>query len=520
LNDPIKGISALSKVGVSFNDSQKAQIKSLVSQNDLMGAQKIILQELQTEFGGASRAMAQTDIGRLDQAKNILGDMKEILGRDVIPLQTTFVNLQISAVNWINDMITGYKVLAGIRLGDPLKDLTLVDEKIITLKQRISDREAGKGFLGFGAKVLGTTKAEVANMRAELADLEKEKIELQAQADKVLNPEKIKVKPIAPDAPASDTSKRKYSGVENTHLDLGDERRKRYQAQTELLKEAQKTALQNAEVYQKQLAEVEQRFAETRIAMQQDPTLTGQVGFENRAQLELDMLRQRHAAELVEYKNNSVAKNLLVQAQQNEETALVRQQAAERQRIKGAEFQNNLGMLDTVVGAVQGAAQAEFDAEKDKREQMKPILRSLAIMRFAAATASGIASAWETGKTWYEGLALSIATVIQNGVLLGTQISSINSAATGADFIATRPQLLMVGDNPARKERVSVTPIGSPNLYGPGGSRNPAPAGSGGTVINRLIINDQMTGSRLQRALRSGEMRGFVSDLKRSLVTA
>ena len=49
-------------------------------------------------------------------------------------------------------------------------------------------------------------------------------------------------------------------------------------------------------------------------------------------------------------------------------------------------------------------------------------------------------------------------------------------AATGADFITSGPQTMIVGDNPGGRERVQVTPIGSPNLYGPGGGE--------GVVIN------------------------------------
>lgn len=44
---------------------------------------------------------------------------------------------------------------------------------------------------------------------------------------------------------------------------------------------------------------------------------------------------------------------------------------------------------------------------------------------------------------------------------------NVKAAATGADFITHGPELLMVGDNPGGRERVTVEPIGSQNLYGP-----------------------------------------------------
>lgn len=50
LNDPIIGMGALRKVGVAFTEAQKEQIKTLQESGDLMGAQKIILNELGNEF--------------------------------------------------------------------------------------------------------------------------------------------------------------------------------------------------------------------------------------------------------------------------------------------------------------------------------------------------------------------------------------------------------------------------------------------------------------------------------------
>src|SRR6266540_6473684 len=54
LNDPIKGITALRRVGVSFTEQQQDQIKAMVKSGDKLGAQKLILRELTTEFGGSA----------------------------------------------------------------------------------------------------------------------------------------------------------------------------------------------------------------------------------------------------------------------------------------------------------------------------------------------------------------------------------------------------------------------------------------------------------------------------------
>jgi phage-related minor tail protein len=67
LNDPIKGVTALQRVGVSFTASQKEQITTLVESGKTLDAQKLILAELGKEFGGAAEAAA-TPLGKLAAA--------------------------------------------------------------------------------------------------------------------------------------------------------------------------------------------------------------------------------------------------------------------------------------------------------------------------------------------------------------------------------------------------------------------------------------------------------------------
>lgn len=85
LNDPIKGITALQRVGVSFTESQKEQITVLQQSGDIMGAQTIILDELARQFGGQARAAADTFSGRMQQVENSVGDAYEVLGFALIP---------------------------------------------------------------------------------------------------------------------------------------------------------------------------------------------------------------------------------------------------------------------------------------------------------------------------------------------------------------------------------------------------------------------------------------------------
>lgn len=90
LNDPITGVSALRRVGVQFNDEQQAMIEKLVKSGDLMSAQKLILKELQTEFGGVAKAAGSTFAGQMDIAMNKLDNFKELVGGPLLQVMSSF----------------------------------------------------------------------------------------------------------------------------------------------------------------------------------------------------------------------------------------------------------------------------------------------------------------------------------------------------------------------------------------------------------------------------------------------
>lgn len=79
INDPIAGIGALSRVGVTFTQGQKDQIKAMVASGNTMGAQKMILHELNKEFGGSAEAAGKTLPGQINILKqsfnNMAGDL-------------------------------------------------------------------------------------------------------------------------------------------------------------------------------------------------------------------------------------------------------------------------------------------------------------------------------------------------------------------------------------------------------------------------------------------------------------
>jgi|GEM_PF-1730333 len=77
LNDPVEGMSALSRSGITFSKDQKELVKSMVAVGDTAGAQKLILKELEVQFGGSAKAAKDTLGGSLKSLSNAFGDLLE-----------------------------------------------------------------------------------------------------------------------------------------------------------------------------------------------------------------------------------------------------------------------------------------------------------------------------------------------------------------------------------------------------------------------------------------------------------
>ena len=86
LNDPAEGITALTRVGVSFTEEQKAMVAALVETGDTAEAQRIILSELERQFGGSAAAAAGTFSGQMVVMQEKIEDAKGAIGDALVPL--------------------------------------------------------------------------------------------------------------------------------------------------------------------------------------------------------------------------------------------------------------------------------------------------------------------------------------------------------------------------------------------------------------------------------------------------
>jgi hypothetical protein len=96
LNDPIAGISALSRAGVTFTEQQREQIETLVESGNTLKAQKIIMKEVQSQVGGAAAATATG----MDKLRVSIGNAAEKIGLQLLP----YID---KAAAWLSDRLPG-----------------------------------------------------------------------------------------------------------------------------------------------------------------------------------------------------------------------------------------------------------------------------------------------------------------------------------------------------------------------------------------------------------------------------
>lgn len=101
LNDPVVGMGALREAGVTFSPVQQKQIRDFMAMGKTAEAQKVILRELSTEFGGLAIAAGDTTSGKLAKLTNNMQDLGAAVGTIAQPAL-------IWLVNSLNGLITAF----------------------------------------------------------------------------------------------------------------------------------------------------------------------------------------------------------------------------------------------------------------------------------------------------------------------------------------------------------------------------------------------------------------------------
>jgi len=108
LENPIKGIAALAKSGVTFTEQEKDKIATLVESNKMLEAQDMVLKAIEAQVGGTAKATAD-DTKRMQEG---FAQFQQSLGLGLLPILEAVTPLLLGMANWAKENPGTFKILA------------------------------------------------------------------------------------------------------------------------------------------------------------------------------------------------------------------------------------------------------------------------------------------------------------------------------------------------------------------------------------------------------------------------
>jgi hypothetical protein len=108
LENPIKGIAALAKSGVTFTEQEKEKIKTLVESNKMLEAQDLVLKAIEKQVGGTAKATAD-DTKRMQEG---FAQFQQSLGMSLLPVLEEVTPLLLTMANWAKENPGYFKIVA------------------------------------------------------------------------------------------------------------------------------------------------------------------------------------------------------------------------------------------------------------------------------------------------------------------------------------------------------------------------------------------------------------------------
>lgn len=166
LNDPVANLSALSRSGIQFSKDQKELINSLVETGRSAEAQRVILSELEKQFGGSAEAAARAGLGPIKSLKNNLLDVTEAVGGLILNAINPFINKINDLVKRMNDFNPNLLRTAGllVAFAGAIGPILIGIGSLTTLIGKIMSSKYLLGFIGAlksGAAVVFALKAAI-----------------------------------------------------------------------------------------------------------------------------------------------------------------------------------------------------------------------------------------------------------------------------------------------------------------------------------------------------------------------
>jgi len=315
--------------------------------------------EITKAFGGMSEALAQTDVGKLEQMANELGDIQEQIGKEIIPLQVEWNKLLLSgtkiATNFFIETIAGWKAILKLNK-DNTEESDESYEKIKKYTQEIklweeAVRNASGEFVKspFRGRNIRLTTAEkhIENLKNKIIETNKEYQKI------VSDPVQTAVTTDVMEPKRPQKTKKQKITVETLAVYEGFaeglEQRER------MLEEAEKRELQLEEEYIEQRKQAWNRLNEI-----------GKSGTELRLQEEFAIIEQWRQQEVITAEEHERLKTDIEKRQSDERIRNKQKEEAEKRAIA----QQGLSSMSTINNAIIGIINIRTNKEIESLEKL------------------------------------------------------------------------------------------------------------------------------------------------------
>jgi hypothetical protein len=454
LQDPIKGVTALRRVGVQLSDQQTESIKKFMEMGDIASAQKIILGELETQVGGVAKAYGETIPGQLEIFKADMGDISEGLGEAVMVGLAPIVN---EANKFMKD--NKEKIINVMKnLPDIILEIMEFVKNII--KKAFSFEGFKATFIALASGMVSVFKVAIkAIPQLFLTALNFLLVPIKnfgAWVGSVLEIERIGEKTVddlgevgkrtldemaVVFADFSATLLKALSEIVSVAEDTGGELK-------EIVAEELKTLTTNIEKILAENKDMNDEIVEDNKDTQDDIQEQNKETMEKwLASIERVQKKYREIEKTVSDVVGQVT-SIFDQGFKNQEIKLENRYNTEKEAIEKS-VQNE---------ADKTRAFEQLDAQYSKKRAA--LKRKQAITDKAAAIVKAIMDTASAVVEALPNIPLSIAVGTLGGVQTGIIAAQpIPSFARGGSFVTAGPQLMMVGDNATGREQVTVTPL-------------------------------------------------------------
>lgn len=110
LQDPIKGITALARSGVTFTQQEKDKIRILVESNKILEAQELILGAIETQVGGTAAATANDT----EKMKESFAQVSQSIGMSLLPILEAVTPWLQKFADWAKENPGTFQAIAAV----------------------------------------------------------------------------------------------------------------------------------------------------------------------------------------------------------------------------------------------------------------------------------------------------------------------------------------------------------------------------------------------------------------------